>query len=97
MAKTITSDSVVFMDNTDNRKLDVYIISNLPTVQIKNSNTNTYTPDWSSTPLVLEANVYLDSQDVTNTTTIIWYKKDSVGTETQIATNSKTVTINTNE
>ena len=55
MSKTITSGSVVFMDVTDNRRLDVYITSNLPTVQIKNINVNpnTYTPDWTSTPLVL--------------------------------------------
>ena len=97
MARTITSDSVVFLDNTDNRKLEVYISSNLPTVQIKNPNTNTYTPDWTSTPLNLEAKVYLDSQDVTDTSTIIWYKKNSVGVETQIATNSKVVNINTND
>ena len=99
MAKIITSDSVVFMDNTDNRKLDVYITSNLPTVQIKNSNTNpvTYTPNWASTPLVLEADAYLDSEDVTNQTTFLWYKKGVNGVETQInTTTSKQIIINSN-
>ena len=96
MSKTITSGVVTFMDTTDNRKIDVYITSNLPTVQIKNSNTNAYTPDWTSTPLVLDAYVYLDSQDVTDKTTVSWYKKDTLGTETLIA-NTKTIMINTND
>ena len=97
MSKTITSGAVTFMDVTDNRKIELYITSNLPTTQIKNTNTNTYTPDWTSTPLVLDADVYLDAQDVTDKTTITWYVKDATGTETQIATNTKTITINTND
>lgn len=97
MSKTITSGSVVFMDVTDNRKLDVYIISNLPQTQIKNANTGTYTPDWTSTPLVLEADAYLDSQDVNGKTQFSWYKKDTTGTETLIASNTKTITVNTND
>jgi hypothetical protein len=98
MAKTINSNSVVFMDTTDNRKLDVYITSNLPTVQIKNSNTNpvAYTPNWASTPLVLEADAYLDSQEVNSKTTFSWYKKNAFGVETLVKANSKTITINNN-
>ena len=98
MSKTITSGVVNFMDTTDNRKLDVYITSNLPTVQIKNSNTNpvTYTPNWTSTPLVLGADAYLDSQDVNNKTTFSWYKKNALGVETLIKANSKTITISNN-
>lgn len=98
MAKIITSPNVTFMDTTDNRKLDVYITSNLPTVQIKNSNTNpvVYTPNWTSTPLVLEADAYLDSQDVNSKTTFSWYKKNALGAETLINANAKTITINNN-
>lgn len=99
MAKIITSDSVVFMDNTDNRKLDVYITSNLPTVQIKNSNTSpvTYTPNWASTPLVLEADAYLDAEDVTSKTTFYWYKKGVNGVEVPISTSTNNqIIINSN-
>lgn len=98
MAKIMTSPNVTFMDTTDNRKLDVYITSNLPTVQIKNSNTNpaAYTPNWASTPLVLEADAYLDSQDVNNKTTFSWYKKNALGVETLINANAKTITIKNN-
>ncbi len=96
MSKTITSGAITFMDTTDNRRLDVYITSNLPTIQIKNTNTNTYTPDWTSTPLVLDAEAYLDSQDVTSKATFSWYKKTAIGTETPIASNTTTITIDTN-
>lgn len=96
MSKTMTSNSVVFMDTTDNRKLDVYITSNLPQIQIRNANTNAYTPDWTSTPLILEADAYLDSQDVTDNATFAWYTKDTAGIETLIS-NAQTTTINTND
>ena len=99
MAKIITSNNVVFMDTTDNRKLDVYITSNLPNAQIKNTNTNpiTYTPNWISTPLKLEAGAYLDSQDVTSKTTFSWYKKGTDGREVLINANAQYITINTND
>ena len=97
MSKTITSNVVTFMDTTDNRKLDVYITSTLPTVQIKNINTNEYTPNWASTPLILKANAYLDSQDVTSKTTFAWYKKGVDGQEVLISSNSQSITINTND
>ena len=99
MSKTITSGSVVFMDVTDNRRLYVYITSNLPTAQIKNINVtpNTYTPDWTSTPLVLEAEVYLDSEDVTDKSIVTWYTKDLSGAKHIIASNTKSISINTND
>lgn len=98
MSKTITSTGVVFMDTTDNRKLDVYITSNLPNIQIKNINKNpiAYIPDWTSTPLVLKADAYLDSQDVTSKTTFSWYKKGVDGQETLINANAQSITINAN-
>ena len=97
MSKTITSGSVVFMDTTDNRKLDVYITSNLPNTQIKNVNTNAYTPNWASTPLVLKADAYLDSQEITDKIIFSWYKKGVDGIEVQIAQNSKSITISSND
>lgn len=96
MSKTITSGNITFLDRTDDRKLDVYVSSNHPTIQIHNSNTDTYTPDWNTTNLQLSAQVYLDSQDVTTDTKteIGWYSK--VGnTETLVGTGS-TLTVSTN-
>lgn len=96
MSKTITSNSVVFMDTTDNRKLSVYISSNHPVVQIRNQNTGVYTPDWTVTNLQLNAEIYLDSKDITTDTQtdIGWYTK--IGTvETLVGTGSF-LTISTN-
>lgn len=97
-SKTLHTNQITFMDLTDDRKLDVYITSNLPTIQIKDTNANTYNPDWSSTNLVLSADIYLDSVDVTSNekTEIRWYEQVGTGTKTQIST-SASVTINTNK
>ena len=98
MSRTITSGSVTFMDLTDNRKLDAYITSNLPTTQIYNQNTKTYTPDWSTTNLQLGADIYLDSKAVTDNayTSIIWYKKVGTQAKTKIGT-GPSLTININQ
>ena len=93
-SKTLHTNQITFMDLTDDRKLDVYITSNLPTVQIKDSNAGTYTPDWSSTNLVLSADIYLDSVDVTGDekTKIIWYEQVGTSAKTKIGT-STSITI----
>ena len=98
MSRTITSGNVTFVDLSDNRKLDAYIVSNLPTTQIYNQNTKTYTPDWSMTNLQLSADIYLDSKAVTNNdcTSIVWYKKIGTQSPTQIGTGIN-LTINGNQ
>ena len=93
MAKTINSSSIVFMDLTDSRKLEVYINSNLPTTQIYNSNELTYTPDWSATSLQLNADVYLDSTEITPNS-IKWYKNN--GTTEVLVSSGSTLTISSN-
>lgn len=71
--RTIKSNGVTFVDMSDKRKLEVYISSNLPTVQIFDNNSGLYTPDWSTTNLTLEARVYLDANDITDKiTTFTW-------------------------
>lgn len=97
MSKTITSNSIVFMDTTDDRKLSVYISSNNPAVQIHNQNTGEYIPDWTVNNLQLDAEIYLDSKDVTTDTQtdIGWYTKIGT-TETLVGTGtSLNVSVNT--
>ena len=96
-SKTLHSSNITFMDTTDDRKLDIYISSNHPTVQIYNSNTKVYTPNWSITNLKLSAEIYLDSKDVTmdGQTTIGWYTKIGT-TETLIGTGTE-ITVSTND
>ena len=89
----INSNQITFVDLTDSRKLDIYINSNLPTTQIYNSNTETYSPDWSKTNLQLTADIYLDSKKITPET-IEWCMK--VGTtETPVGSN-RILTVSTN-
>jgi len=94
--KTFHSSTITFLDRTDERILETYIQSNHPTVQIKNANTGEYTPDWSITHLVLEADVFVNSTEITNDaqTIINWYKKID-GIETLIGT-GRSITISSN-
>lgn len=94
--QTLTTNQVTFLDYTDNRKLEVYITSNLPQTQIYNPNTLTYSPDWSSTNLTLTADAFLDTE-IIEPETITWFKKNMLGDETRLDISSKTLTIDTNE
>lgn len=96
MSKTITSGSIVFMDVTDERQLDVYISSNHPTVQIFNSTTNEYTPDWSIDNLKLKASVYIGSTEITTDSQAIinWYQTD--GDNEAFLGTGATLTVSTN-
>lgn len=92
----INSNQISFVDITDSRKLDVYISSNLPTTQIFNSNTQTYSPDWRTTNLKLTADVYLDSEQIVPEK-VEWFIRTGVGsTETLIGTDLA-LTIATNK
>lgn len=77
----IQSTPITFIDQTDSRKLEVYITSNLPTVQIFNRNSGAHTPDWrDGEKLILSMDVFLDSRIMTaaeyNGAAIKWYKND---------------------
>ena len=92
----INSSSILFIDNTDNRKLNVYITSNLPTTQIFNPNNQTYSPDWSETNLNLSIDVYLQSNKIENDNTvkILTINKDY---DIIITSNERVIKINTSE
>lgn len=98
----IQSAPLTFIDQTDSRKLEVYIKSNLPTVQIRNSNTGAYTPDWrEGEKLTLTTDVFLDSREMKDeysNTTIKWYR-DEISDDTEIIANRnlRTLQITTNE
>ena len=93
--KIFHSSTVTFLDRTDERKLEVYISSNHPTVQIKNQNTDEYTPDWSTTSLQLNAQVYLDSRDITTEQIVIqWYSK--IGNTETLVANGQSLTVSSN-
>lgn len=68
----ITSQPLVFLDTTDSRKLEVYVKSNHPTIQLYNN--SQYIPDWSTNNLTLTASVFIDSEEITPET-IKWYER----------------------
>lgn len=102
--KTFQSTPITFIDQTDSRKLEVYITSNLPTVQIFNQNSGAHTPDWrEGENLVLSMDVFLDSRTMTvaeyNGTAIKWYKNGaemSDGSIEDISDDKRKITIKDN-
>lgn len=94
----ITSQPLTFLDTTDSRKLEVYISSNHPTIQLYDVNDKKYTPDWSKTSLKLSADAFLDSTE-TKPEKIKWYRQYlNETTETLISSGDYTeeITINAN-
>lgn len=94
----ITSQPLTFLDTTDSRKLEVYISSNHPTIQLYDVNDKSYTPDWSKTNLKLSADVFLDSTE-TKPEKIQWYRQYiNDTTETMVSSGNYTeeITINSN-
>ena len=77
----LNSNTLTFVDTTDTKRIDVHISSNKPTTQIYDINNMTYTPSWvptdSNEPLQLDAVVYADSLEVTDLSTIKWYKNST--------------------
>ncbi len=102
--KTFQSTPITFIDQTDSRKLEVYITSNLPTVQIFNQNSGAHTPDWrEGENLVLSMDVFLDSRTMTvaeyNGTAIKWYKNGAAmsdGSIEDISDDKRKITIKDN-
>lgn len=95
----IKSNDIVILDTTDTKKLDVHISSNHPTIQIYNQNTTqgTYTPDWSSNPLVLTATIYADSTNITSTISSFKWSR-IIGDVVEILdTTTNTLTISEND
>lgn len=93
----LKSNQVTFVDTTDARKLEVYLASNLPTVQIYNVNNGNYSPDWSvGENLKLTASVFLDSRAIT-ISSVKWYKQIGTNIKSQLSNTSASLTISTNE
>ena len=92
--RILQSSNVTFMDVTDDTKLDVYISSNHPNVQILNTTSGTYTPDWASDNLKLNASVYVGTAQLSSGVTIDWYQ-GSVSNNSKVGTGA-TLTVSSN-
>lgn len=84
----LTSNQQTFIDLTDATQLEVSIASNLPTVQIKDNGANpiTYSPSWEETNLVLTPAVFLNSKDITSSSTITWQRQDGAAAPVNLIT-----------
>lgn len=83
----LTSSQLTFVDITDQKKISSYITSNLTTVQIYDSDSDTYSPDWTnqSKHLVLTPNIFLDQSPISLTDKnlhLTWTQKDGNGNAT---------------
>lgn len=100
----LTSSQLTFVDITDQRKLSAYITSNLTTIQIRDTDSGTYTPDWGTTNLVLTPSIFLDQSAVDlsdQNLTVTWKRKEGNNTETSITTgesvSNKVLTVSANK
>ena len=94
----LTSQPLVILDTTDSRKLEVYITSNHPTVQIYDRNEGDYTPDWSATNLKLGADVFINSDEIKPEKMQWYHQYINETTETLVSdgTYTEEITINSN-
>ena len=66
MAKAKVFGSITITDVTDVGRLSVYLTSNQPQTVIENPNSETtsYTPDWSKNNLVLTPIIYFNDEQI---------------------------------
>ena len=90
----VASVSKSITDMNDGRMLYASLSSNLPLTQIKDVTSNTYSPDWTGTNVVITPTVILNDSIIENTDshlTIAWKRKNSNGIESDLVT-GETVT-----
>ena len=98
----LTSNQQTFLDLTDLTRLDIAIASNLPTVQIKDVTQSpvVYSPSWETVPLVLRSTAFINSADVTSSTTFVWARQDGAAMPVSLSTGESVtngvLTVNTN-
>ena len=89
MAIGLRSNEITFIDLTDKRSLSLDISCNLPTTQICDTSTNIYTPDWSTTPLILTPQLYLGSTELSvndSNVNIQWQRQEGSGDLSNLVT-----------
>lgn len=97
MAK-IVSNQLTFLDMTDDQKLSIYLTSNLQTVQVYDG---TYNPSWTTTPLIINLEAFLNENRISNQDTklsVQWFVKDGIEEEKPIdGATGVVLTINSND
>ena len=81
--------SITISDITDVGRVSAYLTSNLPASTVYDPNDGTYTPDWSTTNLVVTPIVYFNDTKLDLTATglsISWTRKDGANAEGSLST-----------
>lgn len=84
----IATGAKTIIDLSDGKSLSIHLESNLPKIQLYNTNTGEYSPNWVTPPhLIVGPVLYLNQQPLGLTTaglSLSWYKKIGVGTRSAI-------------
>ena len=89
MSKIQSFSSVVVTDYSDVGQLNLYLTSNQPTSVLYDPNQNTYTPDWSTSSLVITPVVSFNGKNVplgSSGLSITYQRQEGSGTPTAITT-----------
>ena len=95
----IATGQKTIIDLSDGKSLSAYLGSNLPRTQIYDGNVDSYSPDWTINNLEITPVVYANQSRINITDSalsIAWKKREGANNEVDIATSSKTLTVNTN-
>lgn len=100
----VASGQINLVDLSDDRQLSISIGSSSPRVQTYDPNSGSYTPNWTTSPVVLKPSLYINDEPLAlNATglTIIWKRKEGSAAETALSANetvaNNILTINANK
>ena len=99
------SGMLTITDLNDAKQLSVYVASNLPKIQIKDTNgATTYEPNWTSTNVILTPTIMLNNEALSLASPDLlfnWKRKEGISTETVLTTgetvSNGVLTINQNK
>ena len=100
----LATGTKTILDLTDGGSLTAYLTTNQPQVQIFNGNTNTYSPDWTSSNVVITPVIYMNNTSVSLTDSalsITWKRREGNGTPTSLTSgesvSNNVLTVNQNK
>ena len=83
------SGQITIVDLSDSRQLSVYLTSNLPKTQILDQDSNTFSPNWTSSNLKITPNIFLNQTAIALGSTglsVSYKRRDGSGAESSLAT-----------
>ena len=86
---TVSYGSITITDITDVGELSVYPKSNLPLSIIYNPDQNSFTPNWSSSNLILSPSIWYGGEQLRtsdNNVTVTWSRREGIGSVNPLTT-----------